>query len=54
MTDGLGAVSYVYNPLSQLMSETRTFTGVNGTYALTYGYNLAGQLNSITNPGVPR
>jgi len=50
MTDGLGSVSYVYNPLSQLMSETRTFTGVNGTYALTYGYNLAGQLNSITNP----
>ncbi|HVI70745.1 MAG TPA: hypothetical protein VM656_04575, partial [Pyrinomonadaceae bacterium] len=49
MGDGLGSVSYVYNELSQLTSETRTFTGV-GTYTLTYGYNLAGQLNSITNP----
>src|SRR6185312_485531 len=49
MTDGLGSVSYVYNTLSQLTSETRTFSGVTGTFALTYGYNLAGQLNSITN-----
>ena len=48
MTDGLGSVSYVYNTLSQLTSETRTFTGV-GAYTLSYGYNLAGQLNSITN-----
>jgi YD repeat-containing protein len=50
MTDGLGSVSYVYNTLSQLTSETRTFTGVPGTYALTYDYNLAGQLTSINNP----
>ena len=49
MTDGLGSVSYGYNTLSQLTSETRTFTGLSGSYALTYGYNLAGQLNSITN-----
>jgi YD repeat-containing protein len=50
MSDGLGAVSYDYNTLSQLSSETRTFTGLSGSYTLSYGYNLAGQLNSITNP----
>lgn len=49
MTDGLGSVSYVYNTLSQLTSETRAFTGV-GSYTLSYAYNLAGQLTSITNP----
>ncbi len=50
MTDGLGSISYVYNTTSQLTSETRTFTGVPGSYMLSYGYNLGGQLNSITNP----
>jgi len=50
MTDGLGSVSYVYNTLSQMTSETRTFTGV-GSFTLTYGsYNLAGELTSMTNP----
>jgi len=49
MTDGLGSASYVYNTLSQMTSETRTFTGV-GSFQLSYGYNLSGQLNSITNP----
>jgi YD repeat-containing protein len=49
MTDGLGSVSYVYDQLSRITSETRTFTGV-GSYQLSYGYNLGGQLTSITNP----
>ena len=49
MTDGMGSVSYNYNNLAQLTSETRTFTGV-GSYTLSYGYNLAGELASITNP----
>jgi RHS repeat-associated protein len=49
MTDGLGSASYAYNTLSQMTSETRTFTGV-GSFTLSYGYNLSGQLNSITNP----
>ncbi len=49
MTDGLGSVSYAYDQLSRLTSETRTFTGV-GSYALSYGYNLASELTSITNP----
>lgn len=49
MTDGLGSVSYVYDQLSRMTSETRTFTGV-GSFQLSYAYNLAGQLTSITNP----
>lgn len=49
MTDGLGSVSYSYNTLSQLTSETRTFTGL-GSFALNYTYNVSGELKSITNP----
>src|SRR6185369_1981375 len=49
MTDGMGSVSYVYNNLAQLTSETRNFTGV-GSYTLSYGYNLTGELTSVTNP----
>ena len=48
MTDGLGSVTYVYNTLSQLKTETRTFAGL-GAYTLSYDYNLAGQLSSFTN-----
>jgi YD repeat-containing protein len=49
MTDGLGSVSYVYDQISQLTSETRTFNGV-GSFSLSYGYNLSGELTSVTNP----
>ena len=49
MTDGMGSASYNYNQLSQMTSETRTFTGL-GNFTLSYGYNLAGQLSSITDP----
>ena len=49
MTDGLGSVNYGYNQLSQLGSEARSFTGV-GTFSLTYSYNLAGQLSTLTDP----
>jgi RHS repeat-associated protein len=48
MTDGLGTVSYGYNTLARLTSETRTFTGV-GSFTLTYNYDLGGQLLSLTN-----
>lgn len=48
MTDGLGSVSYNYDQLSRLTSETRTFTGV-GSYTLSYAYNLANELTSMTN-----
>jgi YD repeat-containing protein len=49
MTDGLGSVSYVYDQLSRMTSESRTFTGV-GSFNLSYGYNLAGQLTGVTDP----
>ena len=37
----------VLNQLSQLTSETRTFTGV-GSFQLSYEYNLAGELKKLT------
>lgn len=49
MTDGLGYAQYTYNNLSQLTSETRTFTGFS-PYTSSYSYNLAGELASLTNP----
>jgi RHS repeat-associated protein len=49
MTDGLGSMSYVYDQLSRLTSEIRTFTGV-GAFGLSYAYNLGNELTSITNP----
>ena len=48
MADGLGYVVYNYNTLSQLTSESRYFTGLSW-YALSYAYNLGGELTSITN-----
>ena len=51
MTDEAGSVSYQFDTLSRLTSETRQFNGItHRTYPLTYGYNLAGQLKSITDP----
>lgn len=49
MTDGLGSVSYAYDTLSRLSSETRSFNGV-GSYGLSYQYNLANELTTITDP----
>jgi len=49
MTDGLGSASYIYNSLSQMTSETRTFANL-GTYTLGYDYNLAGELKTFTSP----
>jgi YD repeat-containing protein len=58
MEDGLGVVNYVYNELSQLVSETRDFndtltnapTTNNGNYKITYNYTPTGQLKSLKNP----
>jgi YD repeat-containing protein len=49
MTDALGTVSYEYDQLSRLKSETRGFTGV-GNYKIDYQYNFANDLKSITDP----
>lgn len=50
MTDGSGRVDYTFDTWSRLRSETRQFTGVAVSFALSYDYNLAGQLKSITDP----
>ena len=48
MNDGSGSVTYTYDQLSRLTSETRNFTGI-GSFALSYSYNLASELASMTN-----
>lgn len=51
MLDGLGAVTYTYDSLSRLTSETRSIAQASpATYTIGYQYNLAGQLSSITDP----
>jgi YD repeat-containing protein len=50
MTDGSGRTDYTYDQLSRMQSETRQFSGVTGSYALNYDYNLAGELKAITDP----
>lgn len=49
MTDGLGSVSYQFDQLSRMTSESRTFTNL-GMFTLSYGYNLAGLVTSVTDP----
>jgi YD repeat-containing protein len=53
MADGTGSLTYQYNSLSQLTSETRQFNGAGApstSYTLSYQYNLAGALKKITDP----
>lgn len=48
MTDDAGTKTFQYNQLSQLTSETRQFTGLSGSFTLSYEYNLAGALKAVT------
>ncbi len=48
MTDGTGSETYSYNELGLLTGVSKVIGGV--TYAITYGYNLAGEVNSVTYP----
>jgi YD repeat-containing protein len=50
MSDGTGSVSYAYDQLSRMTSETRSFNGLNGTFTLSYEYTLSGELKAITDP----
>jgi YD repeat-containing protein len=52
MSDGTGNISYAYDSLSRTNSETRTFDlpGFSHAYTISYGYNLTGELTSITDP----
>lgn len=53
-SEGAGSgVTYQYDVLSRMTSETRTFAGLsnpNSPYTLNYTYNLAGQLKTLTDP----
>ena len=49
MTDETGSTSYAFDQLSRMSSETHTLTGV-GAKTISYQYNLADQLASITDP----
>lgn len=56
MTDGLGSVSYEYDELSLMRSESRRLNDLpsapvpNNAYTISYTYNLVGALLSITDP----
>ncbi len=50
MTDGQGRVDYLYDTWSRLTSETRFLQDLGSSFALTYQYNLAGQLTRVTEP----
>ena len=50
MTDGLGSMSYSYDSLSRLTSESRDFPGSGPDYSINYTYTLGGQLKSYTAP----
>jgi YD repeat-containing protein len=51
----LGSTTYQYDQLSRLTAETRYFGALSGSatggnYTISYQYNLAGQVTSITDP----
>ncbi len=49
MNDGPGQVDFTYDSLSRLGTETRKFDDFSSTtYKMIYGYNLAGQLNTLS------
>lgn len=55
MNDGMGSVTYTYDQLSRLSSETRFFSSLSGSstggnYTLGYEYNLANQVTRLTDP----
>ena len=52
---GFGSVIYKYDQLSRLTAETRHFnelesSSTGGDYTLSYDYNLAGAVKSVTDP----
>lgn len=48
MTDGIGSITYVYDTLSRMTSETRTITELNKSYTLSYDYNLIGAVKQVS------
>ncbi|NOT60935.1 MAG: peptidoglycan DD-metalloendopeptidase family protein [Acidobacteria bacterium] len=49
MDDEPGSANYVYDSLSRMTQETRTFIGHPTAYTLDYSYNLAGELTTFSN-----
>jgi YD repeat-containing protein len=49
-SSGTGSSTYGYDQLSRLISETYQFSDLSGSYALNYGYNLGGELTSLSIP----
>ncbi|MDH3380509.1 MAG: hypothetical protein OEQ39_26645, partial [Gammaproteobacteria bacterium] len=50
LDDGSGSTSYSYDELSRLTSETKTFSGLSGSFTLSYSYHINGKLKSVTDP----
>ncbi|MGH9941252.1 MAG: S8 family serine peptidase [Pyrinomonadaceae bacterium] len=46
----VGSATYNYDTLSRMNWEERTFGGLSGAFRISYGYNAAGNLTSVTNP----
>lgn len=47
MIDGSGSLSYFYDQMSRMSSETKTFSGLGGSFTLSYAYNLANEVTSV-------
>jgi hypothetical protein len=50
MSDATGTTTYSYDSLSRMTSESRAFTGLSGSYSLSYSYNLADALTLLSIP----
>ena len=50
MTDGLGSVAYAYDTMNRMTQETRTLTGISGTFSTEYEYNIKGDITEVTYP----
>ena len=50
ITDGTGSTAFGYDQLSRMTSESHYINDLGTSYALSYGYNLVGELASINDP----
>jgi RHS repeat-associated protein len=50
MADGLGSVTYAFDAMDRLTQESRTLTGVSGTFSTSYQYNVKGDVTQMTYP----
>jgi hypothetical protein len=50
MSDGTGSSSYTYNSLGQMLTETKTFSGITDSFTTHYSYDLSGALETVSDP----